>query len=306
MNTVDSMNMKKMWVDRLTCVVQITVSSIVPLLVVGCEKLDTGAFAEPTVRIKLAESSPAAETGSGNSGTGATATAGGVGNLIGRVTFEGTRPVRPPLYKMGTADKDPSVCSATGDIPNEDLVVSESNGVANVFVFLDKAPAGYSGSPPTEAIPFDQKNCTFLTHALFCQVGQPVMILNSDGVLHNTRLNAPRNGQKNNSVGANDKVGIKLVYTKPERAPVSVKCDLHSWMSAYHLVLDHPFAAVTDKEGNFQIENLPAGTHQFKVWHERGEGGKPGFLETKWKVTIKASEDNRAPDIVTNAAKFGL
>jgi hypothetical protein len=273
---------------------------------VGCEKLDSGAFAEPTVRIKLAESSKPGVIKNDEAGTATNAASGGFGTLIGRVVFEGTRPVRPPLYKMGTADKDPSVCSATGDIPNEDIVVSESNGVANVFVFLDKAPAGHTPSPPTEALQFDQKNCTFLTHALFCQVGQPVIILNSDGVLHNTRLNAPRNGQKNNSVGANDKVGIKLVYTKPERAPVAVKCDLHSWMSAYHLVLDHPFAAVSDKDGNFKIENLPVGTHQFKVWHERGEGGKPGFLESKWKVTIKTSEENRAPDIVTNAAKFGL
>ena len=39
--------------------------------------------------------------------------------------------------------------------------------------------------------------------------------------------------------------------------------------------------AVTDKEGNFEIANLPAGEHEFVIWHE-----KAGYLERKHKVTI--------------------
>ena len=243
-------------------------------LAVGCGKLDTGAHAEPSVRVKPAESAvvkvdgdkPATSTdGSGSPGTG------GVGTFVGRVVFEGTRPTPGLIFKKGTADKDSAVCSASGDIPKDDLVVSESKGVANVFVFLDKPPAGFKPMPPTEDIQFDQKNCRFTTHAMFCQVGQTVRIMNDDGVLHNTRCIGDRNGNVNNTVGANDRTGIKLVYKRAERGPFPVKCDLHAWMSAYHLVLDHPFAAVTDANGNFKIENLPAGTYQFKVWHERGD-----------------------------------
>ena len=94
----------------------------------------------------------------------------------------------------------------------------------------------------------------------------------------------------NNAISPNDRTGIKLVYKRPEREPFSVKCDLHAWMSAYHLVLDHPFAAVSDAEGNFKIENLPAGNYQFKVWHERGDGGRPGLLESKYNVAIKSGD----------------
>ena len=207
--------------------------------------------------------------------------------------------------KKGTADKDSAVCSASGDIPKDDLVVSESKGVANVFVFLDKPPAGFKPMPPTEDIQFDQKNCRFTTHAMFCQVGQTVRIMNDDGVLHNTRCIGDRNGNVNNTVGANDRTGIKLVYKRAERGPFPVKCDLHSWMSAYHLVLDHPFAAASDADGNFKIENLPAGSYQFKVWHERGDGGKPGLLESKYKVVIKGG-DNEPVKIMADAKKFGL
>lgn len=277
-------------------------------LVVGCGKLDTGAHAEPSVRVKPAELAIAKVDGDkpATATDGAvSSSAGGVGTLVGRVIFEGTRPTPGVIYKKGTADKDPSVCSATGDIPKEDLVVSESKGVANVFVFLDKPPAGFKATPPTEDITFDQKNCRFTTHALFCQMGQTVRLLNDDGVNHNTRTIGVRNGSSNNNITANDRTGVKLVYKQAEREPFPVKCDFHSWMSAYHLVLNHPFAAVSDADGNFKIENLPAGNYQFKVWHERGDGGKSGLLESKYKVVIKAGE-NPAIEIKTDAKKFGL
>ncbi|GDY06695.1 MAG: hypothetical protein DWI21_04655 [Planctomycetota bacterium] len=275
-------------------------------LVVGCGKLDSGAHSEPSVRVKPAE---LAKVDGGKPVTPADGAvspgAGGVGTLVGRIAFEGTRPTPGVIYKMGAADKDPSVCSKDGDIPKDDLVVSESKGVANVFVFLDKAPAGFKATPPTEDILFDQKNCRFLTHALFCQVGQTIRLTNSDGVLHNTRCIGTRNGNVNNAISANDSMGIKLIYKQAEREPFPVKCDLHAWMSAYHLVLNHPFAAVSDTEGNFKIENLPAGNYQFKVWHERGDSGKPGLLESKYQVVIK-SGDNPAVEIKADAKKFGL
>lgn len=277
-------------------------------LSVGCAKLDSGAHAEPSVRVKPAESAVAKVDGDkpATSTDGSAApSSGGAGTFVGRVVFDGARPAQGAIFKKGTADKDPSVCSASGDIPKEDLVVSESKGVANVFVFLDKAPAGVSAVPPTEPVTFDQLNCRFTTHALFAQVGQTVRLLNDDDVLHNTRCSGVRNGSLNNTVGKKDRTGIALVYKRAEREPFPVKCDLHSWMSAYHLVLDHPFAAVSDADGSFKIENLPAGTYQFKVWHERGDGGKPGLLESKYKVVVK-SGDNSPVEIKTDAKKFGL
>lgn len=275
------------------------------VLSAGCGKLDTGAHAEPSVRVKLAESAVVDVEGGKPAEADPGGSSGGSGAFAGRIVFDGTRPAPGVIFKKGTADKDPSVCSKDGDIPKEDLVVSESNGVANVFVFLDKPPAGFKATPPTEDLKFDQENCRFTTHAMFCQVGQTVQILNSDSVLHNTRCIGNRNGNVNNTVGASDKTGIKLVYKKPEREPFPVKCDLHSWMSAYHLVLDHPFAAVSDANGNFKIDNLPAGIYQFKVWHERGDGGKPGLLESKYTVTVKGG-DNPAVEIKADAKKFGL
>jgi hypothetical protein len=76
-----------------------------------------------------------------------------------------------------------------------------------------------------------------------------------------------------------------MVYRKAEAQPVSVKCDYHTWMTAYHLPMDHPYAAVTAEDGSFTISDLPPGTHSFVVWHEAAAGN---FVERKLTVDIQS------------------
>lgn len=270
----------------------------------GCGKLDTGAHAEPSVRIKLADAAVITKDGGGSAEAPVAAAAGTPGTFSGRVIFKGAAPSPKVMYEKGKAPKEADICSASGAIMDETLVIGADNGIANVFIYLDKAPAGFKVTPVTEPILFDQKNCTFLTHAVICQVGQPIQITNDDGIPHNTKNFPLKNDQNNATVGGKNRVGETIVYKKPERVPVGVKCDFHAWMSAYHLPIDHPFGAVTDKDGNFKIENLPPGEYQFKIWHERADGGKGGFLESKYKVSVKG--DMKPVDIPEDAAKFGL
>ena len=59
-------------------------------------------------------------------------------------------------------------------------------------------------------------------------------------------------------------------------------------MRAVLLVVDHPFAAVTDELGAFEIVNLPAGKYSFRVWHERA-----GFLDKQLTVDIRPGETTK-------------
>ena len=71
-------------------------------------------------------------------------------------------------------------------------------------------------------------------------------------------------------------------------------------MDFWTLVVDHPYATVTNEKGEFRIPDLPAGTHEFRVWQE-----KSGMLERKLVVTIKADQDNTY-ELKYSADKFGL
>jgi plastocyanin len=205
------------------------------------------------------------------------------GAVVGRIVLEGTAPVLAPLIKAGdSAIKDQEVCGAA-NVPDESLVVGKENGIANVFVYLRRAPKGYKATEVKDPVILDQKGCVFLPHAALIRVGQPVLVKSSDAVQHNVHTFPARNDQVNTLIKPNEDKGVAMKYARPESDPLEVKCDIHAWMTSYHLVLDHPFMAVTDADGNFRIEGLPAGSHEFRIWHERA-----GVLEKEYKVDVKA------------------
>ena len=61
---------------------------------------------------------------------------------------------------------------------------------------------------------------------------------------------------------------MERVFDQPEIG-VPFKCDVHGWMNAYANVVAHPFFAVTDDAGGFEIKGLPAGTYTLEFWHEQ-------------------------------------
>lgn len=213
--------------------------------------------------------------------------AGNTGTFKGTVTFDGKAADLPPLVAIGAAKADPTVCAAKVAIANQSLVVNSTNsGIANVFIYLVKAPAGYKSAPPKKPVDIDQENCTFLPHAACVQTNQTVNVMNDDTVPHNVHTNPSRNTAYNQLIAPKTRKGMSMSYKKPERLPVGVTCDIHSWMKAYQLVQDHPFMAVTDADGKFEIKDLPAGNYEFIVWQER-----TGYLNRTLKVKITAGTD---------------
>ena len=48
-----------------------------------------------------------------------------------------------------------------------------------------------------------------------------------------------------------------------------MKCNVHPWMKGYIAVLKHPYFAVTDKNGHFEVKDLPPGTYTINAWQEK-------------------------------------
>lgn len=214
----------------------------------------------------------------------------GTGTFKGVVTFKGKPPAPELLHTKNdpkVKEADRAICAAE-DYFSDELLVNEKagNGVANVVIYLQKAPDGYKAPPPPEEpFVFDQKGCRFMPHVKVIRCNQPILIKSGDALLHNTHISPFRNPEFNQAISANNRDGVPYMYKKPERTPMPIKCDLHSWMKAYQLPLEHPFAAVTDEEGKFEIKGLPPGKHTFIVWHEL-----PGYLKKELPVEIKADK----------------
>lgn len=214
---------------------------------------------------------PAAATPVASTNAAPSGKAEGWGTLKGQIVFGGTPPAPEFLFEKGKAPKDADiVCSKDGPILNERLIVdSGTKGVKNVLVFLSKPTAVNEEAKANAAktnVVFDQKNCVFEPHILPMMAGSTITLKSSDPVGHNVNASMIANSRFNSLLAANQ----SQPYTPgtAEKQPSQVVCDVHPWMLAYWMVLDHPYSAVTDAKGNFEIKNVPAGTQKVVVWQE--------------------------------------
>jgi hypothetical protein len=220
-----------------------------------------------------------------------TASAQKTGSVKGMFVLDGKVPeaAQKPLYEKGANIKDGQVCAAH-DIPNQTYVVdSTTKGLANVFIWVqridkDEIPAEYK-KPKNPTIEIDQKGCVFLPHCAIAMEGQELVMKNGDAVAHNVHLSAVRGKEINDLVAPNDRDGVKRPL-KADLMPMPVKCDIHPWMVGHLLILDHPYAALSNEKGQFTIEGLPEGTYDFRVWHE-----SQGYVKVDTKdIAVKAGK----------------
>ena len=99
------------------------------------------------------------------------------------------------------------------------------------------------------------------------RVGQNVEIVNSDTTAHNVHALPNANQEFNFSQQIQNQKDSRF-FTAPE-VMVRFKCDMHNWMSAFGGVLEHPYFAVTEPGGRFELKQLPPGTYTIEAWHEK-------------------------------------
>jgi plastocyanin len=187
------------------------------------------------------------------------------GSVKGTVSVDGAVPKNEPI-KMNA---DP-VCVTQNKSPQFQEayeVGADGKSLANVFVYVKDGLGNYSYDPPTGEAKIDQQNCRYHPHVFGMRVGQTLTIVNSDPTLHNIHAMPKGNAEFNNGQPIQ---GMKMTHTfSAKEVMVPFKCDVHGWMNAYVGVLDHPYFAVSDKDGKFDISNLPPGTYTLEAWHEK-------------------------------------
>ncbi len=203
------------------------------------------------------------------------AAGGGGGGVSGRVTLDGAAPAPAKL----DVNKDVEVCAKTEKM-SESLLVSADGGVANAVVYLKNPPAGAKAAVPSKNPAIDQLGCRYDPHVLMVPAGATVDIQNSDGILHNIHTYSSDNPPFNAAQPKFKKV-IRKQLDKPEF--VRLTCDVHGWMEAWIVVQGHPFYALTDSNGGFEIDGIPAGEYEVGVWHEK-------LGEQTGKIVVKAGE----------------
>lgn len=131
-------------------------------------------------------------------------------------------------------------------------------------VYLEEAPRGAFEELAGGRARMNQINEQFVPRVLAITTGTVVDFPNSDRIYHNVfSLSKPRTFDLGRYA-----VGTSRAVRFDRPGIVRVFCDIHSHMSAWILVFNHPFFAVTDEDGRYAIPNVPAGTYSLAVWHE--------------------------------------
>ena len=210
----------------------------------------------------------------------AAAADGNNASITGTVTFNGEA---PEMVELDMA-ADPVCEELNKENPKrrQVLVLGDQQRVANVLVQIKGGLPAMEHAAPTEVVEFDQGGCQYAPHVFALRVGQTLKILNPDGTLHNVHAFAKVNAEFNEAM-PQFRTELEKVFDQAEPTPFAIKCDVHPWMNAWAAVFDHPYFAVTGSDGAFTIGNLPAGTYELEIWHER----LPAQTRT---VTVAAGE----------------
>jgi hypothetical protein len=189
------------------------------------------------------------------------------GTITGTVKWSG------PMPKIAAIliNKDAEVCDPQSQKKRdlERLLVGSNGGVANTVVFLKDISKGKAMDLPEEHQFLNQKTCRYEPHLLLVPADGTLRIKSSDPVLHTVHMS-----------GASDYnlpfpfANQTVSRTMNRSGLVDLRCNAgHVWMNAEMLVVNHPYYAVTDADGNFKLTNVPAGEYEIEAWHEG------------WKVT---------------------
>ena len=110
----------------------------------------------------------------------------------------------------------------------------------------------------------DQENLTFVPKVTTIPVGSTILFTNHDKIYHNIHSTSEA---KQFNVDTYDAQPKSVTFDKP--GAVHVLCNVHSEMSAWVVVTDNQYAAVSEHDGRFTIPDVPAGTYEIAVWSEK-------------------------------------
>ena len=183
--------------------------------------------------------------------------------VSGRVLYTGSlpKPDRVPVHR------DSRFCGETVSI-DKIQVDRASGGIEGVVISLEGIGRGKPLVPDKTVIKFENRTCRFVPRTNVAVVGSVLEILNSDPILHNTHMRIDgRSGPT--IINVVQPAGVDVIIKTLQIAGFfDIRCDAHTFMQASMHVFEHPYFAMTDSTGRFEMAQVPPGTYRLRMWHE--------------------------------------
>jgi len=211
--------------------------------------------------------------------TGTPALAQAWGTVKGKIIYK--KGEKLPDNPEANVTNDKAFCLGKGKIHQDEWVVdAKSRGVKWVLVWLSDADAKKAKNPAWPAnkihpnlkkapakLVLDQPVCTFMPRIIGVREETDVFYKNSAQVGHNVKIEGGDLGPNINQLIPAGKE-LEVGKIKARHLPINYACTIHPWMKGYIGAFSHPYFAVTNDKGEFEIKDAPAGKYRLQVWHE--------------------------------------
>ena len=180
--------------------------------------------------------------------------------------------------KASTRPADSDAAPIRGTITAESEVPLDE-----MVVYLESPDADRELPPPGEAVNVSQKGARFEPKLVVISVGQTVNFLNDEerAIEHNVFSNSKAKKFDLGLFGPDESRSV--TFDKP--GPVLLRCTIHRYMDGVVFVSPTPFTSLVDKDGRYEIANVPPGKWTLKTWQ-----GRRRFAEQTVPVTVEAGK----------------
>ena len=185
----------------------------------------------------------------------------------GRV--EGTVSLRAAPPADTTVALPPEARACGGDSLRLPLVDHSGPLLGDAVVWLDDIRGG-KPLPLARRYAITSEQCQLAPRVQAALVGGMLNVRSADPMLHRTRFALAGSRAALATVEHNDAgqvIPVESVLRQPSR--VEVASELYPWMRAWIQVFDHPYFAVTPRDGTYSLDAVPPGRYHLIAWHPR-------------------------------------
>jgi hypothetical protein len=214
------------------------------------------------------------------------------GTIKGIVKTDSSQKFSPVI----TTQKDQDVCGESHPNP---AMPSASGAVPGCVIGIESISSGKDFSK--REFTLDQKGCNFQPHIQIVNLRSPVIVSNSDKVLHNYHIYY--NGESVMNEAQPEGAPPREALIK-EKGLHRISCDVHPWMRGFIWMADHPYYTISDASGAFTISDVPPGKYKLVLWRDNWNMDEvknaSGVIESyKWgtdfskvqEVTVEAGKE---------------